>query len=253
MSGCERAKDAPGRPAGRCLPPTPVTCPPRGLLAAPGGGRPGPGPLLGHLLGDSHDAGGSGGGGPGRVGPGAQRRRWGGPPGRRRSCGRSEGSPGRRARSPAAAPAMLSASFTRDAARSMTPPPPPARAPPPPGELSGPRRAPRPARPPPRPQGRRPPVPRRRKRRPPRPPARPGQCGRGDGRVVRGNRGFGPTPPPRLPENEGPGGWKRREERQEGGRCEDSGGKGETQLPQLLRPQKRGSRHPRRRVWVFKG
>lgn len=43
----------------------PVTCPPRGLLSAPGGGRPGPGPLLRHLLGDCHDPGWSGGGRPG--------------------------------------------------------------------------------------------------------------------------------------------------------------------------------------------
>lgn len=43
----------------------PVTCPPRGLLSAPGGGRPGPGPLLWHLLGDCHDPGWSGGGRPG--------------------------------------------------------------------------------------------------------------------------------------------------------------------------------------------
>lgn len=40
----------------------PVTCPPGGLLSAPRGRRLGPGPLLGHLLGDRHDPGLSGGG-----------------------------------------------------------------------------------------------------------------------------------------------------------------------------------------------
>lgn len=41
--------------SGKLLPP--VTCPPRGLLSVPGGGRPGTGPLLWHLLGDRHDPG----------------------------------------------------------------------------------------------------------------------------------------------------------------------------------------------------
>lgn len=94
----------------------PVTCPPRGLLSAPGGGSPGPGPgpLLGHLLGDRHDPSLSG----GRAGclsvcPRPQRLRWGGPPGRHRSCGSSEWSPGRVARAPPAAPAILPAARTQ--------------------------------------------------------------------------------------------------------------------------------------------
>lgn len=40
------------RAARLCLP---VTCPPRRLLLAPRGRCPGPGPLLGYLLGDRHD------------------------------------------------------------------------------------------------------------------------------------------------------------------------------------------------------
>lgn len=59
-TSCEGEGKAPARESCPALPP--VTCPPRGLLAAPGGGRPGPGPLLGHLLGDRHDPSLSGGG-----------------------------------------------------------------------------------------------------------------------------------------------------------------------------------------------
>ena len=56
-TGGRRGEARLGRPPGAA----PVTCPPRGLLSAPGGGRPGPGPLLGHLLGDRHDPGLNGG------------------------------------------------------------------------------------------------------------------------------------------------------------------------------------------------
>lgn len=88
----------------------PVTCPPRRLLLAPRGRCPGPGPLLRHLLGDRHDP----------VFkrcidcPWPQRRLWGGPPGRRKSCGHAEGSPGRWACATPAAQAILTATCAWD-------------------------------------------------------------------------------------------------------------------------------------------
>lgn len=99
----------------------PVTCPPRRLLLTPRWRRPGPGPLLRHLLGDRHD--------PvlrrRTVCRWPQRRLWGigGPPGRRKSCGHAEGSPGRWARMLPAAQTILAATCAWDhqLCRSSTP------------------------------------------------------------------------------------------------------------------------------------
>lgn len=116
-TGGRRGEARLGRPPGAA----PVTCPPRGLLSAPGGVRPGPGPLLGHLLGDRHDPGLNGGrAGSLSVCPRPQQRRRGGPPGRRRS-------PGRRARAPPAAPAIPATATAPRPGRPRAPAPPPAR------------------------------------------------------------------------------------------------------------------------------
>lgn len=163
------------------------------------------------------------------VGPGAQWRRWGGPPGRRRSCGRSEGSPGRRARTPTAAPAILPASLARgrralnDAAAAGPDGPADTGA-----EWSRAARTPR-LRPASGPQGSRPQRRVGETLRPARSPS--GQCGRGDDRVVGGNRS-GPTParPPAGKERRASGGVR-------------TEGSGWTQLPELS-GQRRGLRVP---------
>lgn len=87
--GMRRSQGVKSRMCKSCRTLPPVTCPPRRLLLAPRRRRPGPGPLLGHLLGDRHD--------PvlrrRTVCPWPQRRLRGGPPGRREELRPRRGEP----------------------------------------------------------------------------------------------------------------------------------------------------------------